>query len=452
MTRTSTQIILASTGFGLATVVAALDDGLLPPAERRILLTSNNAAVPEVSPGLDQVAGLARLLERFDTIHSYNDLVAPQHPSSWRPRAEDLPIWNRLLLQRFAVDPREQVILVLESIWVPPALSLALTFPDARITVYGEGLMSYGPTRQALPSTVGARIERLLHLDLLPGVQPLLLAELGVASATVSGEAFAKVVDTVEPVLALPDAPRRSIAVLLSQYLASSSILSAAEEEALHLEMITGAIAAGFDTLVFKPHPSSPAFALRPLESCARRLGAELVIADGPSLVESWFRSDRIGLVVGVFSTALTTASALYGLPVARVGTPLLLRRLRPFENSNRIPVAAIDASVPDLADCARTADAAPAPIRGAELDELLRAVAYTMQPDSHPALREPTAAYFERFPARRRRYTTRRRMTELELPGRLPPRRRWKHALHRLLGPQRYADLARVSRRLTSR
>lgn len=448
----STQIVLATTGFGLATVVAALEDGQLPLADRRILLTSNNAAVPEVSPGLHEATGLARLLERFDAVHSYNALVAPQHPSSWRPRAADLPIWNRLLHEHWELADTDDVMLVLESIWVPPALSLAQAFPDARITVYGEGLMSYGPTRTALPLTVAARIERLFHLDLLPGVRPLLLAELGVPTALVSGEAFAKVVDTIEPVPPLPAAPPRSIAVLLGQYLASSSILSAAEEQDLHLQMVTGAIAAGFGTLVFKPHPSSPEAALRPLELRARRLGAELVVAGGPSLVESWFRSERIGLVVGSFSTALATASALYGLPVARVGTPLLLRRLRPFENSNRIPITAVDASVPDLADCARHADAAAAPARGDQLDDLLRAVGYSMQPGLHPGLRTSAITYFDRFPAHRRRYTTRKRMTELDLPGKLPPRPPGKQLLHRVLGPRRYARLARHWRRLSNR
>jgi hypothetical protein len=213
--------------------------------------------------------------------------------------------------------------------------------------------------------------------------------------------------------------------------------------------MIGGAVAAGFRTLVFKPHPASPDSALRPLQLRARRLGAELVLADTPALVECWFGSDRIGLVVGCFSTALATASAVYGLPVARVGTERVLRRLRPFENSNRIPVTAIDAAVPDLAHCALDADTAPAPLRNEELAELLQAVGYVMQPTLRPGLRESTIAWCRRFPGRRRRYTTRRRMTELDLPGRLPNRSPSRRVLHRVLGSQRYATAARLWRRV---
>jgi len=51
--------------------------------------------------------------------------------------------------------------------------------------------------------------------------------------------------------------------------------------------------------------------------------------------------------VIGCFSTALTTASAFFGIPVARVGTDLLLERITPYENSNRVPLTVIDAACP---------------------------------------------------------------------------------------------------------
>lgn len=64
-----------------------------------------------------------------------------------------------------------------------PAQALCRIFGDARIDVYADGLMSYGPTRTTLPGMVAGRIERLLHLDLVPGVTPLLLS----ASTRVTG-------------------------------------------------------------------------------------------------------------------------------------------------------------------------------------------------------------------------------------------------------------------------
>jgi hypothetical protein len=47
------------------------------------------------------------------------------------------------------------------------------------------------------------------------------------------------------------------------------------------------------------------------------------------------------------------TASSIYGLPVARLGTELMLERLTPFQNSNRIPVTLVDALVRDLTSLA---------------------------------------------------------------------------------------------------
>ena len=40
--------------------------------------------------------------------------------------------------------------------------------------------MSYGPTRNKLDPLVGTRVRRLLHLDLVPGLTPLLLTEFDV--------------------------------------------------------------------------------------------------------------------------------------------------------------------------------------------------------------------------------------------------------------------------------
>lgn len=451
----SAQLFVASTGFGLATLAAALDDGHFASADRRILVITNTAAAPEIAPGVRDVAGVDLLLDRFDEVHSYNELLAPQHPSLWRPRGEDLPIWQRHLSRSWSLEGAE-LRLVVESIQVPPALVLGQTFPDARIDVYSDGLMSYGPTRNNLPITVAARVERFLHLDLVPGVHPLLLSEHAVPAQRISGEAFGKVVDALEPAPPLPSTGPRQIAVLLGQYLAAGGLVTAAEENDLHLQMVTGAVAAGFTSLVFKPHPSAVGLSTRPLELRARRLGAELTVCETPALVECWFHSDRIGLVVGSFSTGLATAAALYGLPVARVGTESLLRRLRPYENSNRIPLTLIDATIPDLADCALDADDAPAPLSGrlgsTRLDALVRAVGYCMQPERYPELREPTIAYLAGPSPHRSRYFGRRRLTELDLPGRFPPRQGLRRAAHRVLGPSAYAWLKQKSAPLRAR
>lgn len=108
------------------------------------------------------------------------------------------------------------------------------------------------------------------------------------------------------------------------------------------------------------------------MEAEAERLGAELTVLDAgilttPVLAEVLYQRMRPALVVGCFSTALLTASALYGLPVARVGTEMLLDRLSPYENSNRMPVTLVDALLPELTD--RPSVEAQRPSAGTEPD-----------------------------------------------------------------------------------
>ncbi|EKX65142.1 hypothetical protein STRIP9103_06226 [Streptomyces ipomoeae 91-03] len=66
----TTQIFMASTLYGTATLAAALDTECFRPASRRILLISNNAATPETAPALDEMPGFERLRSRFDDVIS----------------------------------------------------------------------------------------------------------------------------------------------------------------------------------------------------------------------------------------------------------------------------------------------------------------------------------------------------------------------------------------------
>src|SRR5205823_5954908 len=133
----------------------------------------------------------------------------------------------------------------------------------------------------------------------------------------------------------LPTLPDNS-ALLLGQYLSALDILSPEEEEDLHVRMMRGAVERGHRSIVFKPHPTAPARYSRALETEAEKLSVDLTVVDLPVLAEVLFEKSPPGLVVGCFSTALFTASAFYGLPVARIGTEPLLQRLTPYQNSNR--------------------------------------------------------------------------------------------------------------------
>ncbi|MGC8000838.1 hypothetical protein, partial [Salmonella enterica] len=67
--------------------------------------------------------------------------------------------------------------------------------------------------------------------------------------------------------------------------------------------------------------------------------------------IEAYYEVSRPDLVVSCFSTALSTASRFYGIPVATMGTDLALERLAPYENSNRMPATIADVTMPRLLD-----------------------------------------------------------------------------------------------------
>ncbi|PWI11005.1 hypothetical protein DIZ27_09100 [Streptomyces sp. NWU339] len=417
----TTQIFMASTLYGAATLAAALDSGCLAPAGRRILLVSNNATTPETTPAVDEMPGFERLRSRFDDVLSWNETVFPFHPGSWAPRLEDVPLWERHLRLLWNLGD-DDVALVVESIQVNPALGVAQIFIDAPVTVYADGLMSYGPTRNKIDPLVGTRVERLLHLDLVPGLEPLLLTEFGVAPEVVATPAFTKVLAELSDTDAeLPDVAEP--ALLLGQYLSALDILSAEEEENLHVRMLKGAVHLGHGRVVFKPHPTAPARFTRTLEEEAERLGVDLTVVDTPVLAEVLYQRMRPALVVGCFSTALLTASALYGLPVARVGTDTLLDRLTPYENSNRIPVTIADALLPAPTDAAAVAERRGVMDTDA-LGDLVRAVGFAMQPKILWELRPQAERYLStRLDGGTRRYFKKRRLTSLGLPGGVPQR-----------------------------
>lgn len=427
-----TLIFEVSTLYGAATLAAALDAGQFGSRRdaRRVLLTSHNAAVPETATRLSEMAGWRTLAARFDTVIGWNETIYPLHPSDWAPSEAELPLWQRLLSERWELDG--PLTLVVESIQAPPASTLASIFAEADIEVYADGLMSYGPTREKLRQATASRVRRLLHLDLVPGLEPLLLSEYQVPAEAVPDEMFRQVLDEISQVAVadeegtphLDRAARGATAVLLGQYLAALNLLTVEEEEELHAGMLRGAVAAGHRKLLFKPHPTAPASYSGALAEAAADAGAELVVLHAPMLAETVFDQVRPRLVVGCFSTAMFTASAYYGIPVARVGTELLLERLTPYQNSNRVPVTLVDWLVPELS--------AEGTGRGGQLvreraDEtvspLVRAVGYCMQAKLYPSLRPETRDWLsEHLGPRTVRYFKKRRLTALELPGGVAP------------------------------
>ncbi|MFF9850169.1 polysialyltransferase family glycosyltransferase [Streptomyces litmocidini] len=420
---TPVQIFQVSTLYGAATLAAALDAGRFGPRDsvRRLLLISHNAEIPETALRLETMTGYGRIAARFDGTLDWNETIHPYHPAAWAPRPEEAPLWQRVLRTAWDLGTGP-VELIVESIQVNPAKALAGAFPESAVHVYADGLMSYGPTRSDLAQSIACRVRRVLHLDLVPGLRPLLLSEYGVEPELVPDAAFRAVLAELAEEAA--DDPRIAraaaagpTALLLGQYLAALSLLTPEEEEELHVRMLRGAAAAGHRSVVFKPHPTAPVRYSQALDEEAERSGVRLTVLDGPLLAETFYERCRPELVVGCFSTAMLTAAVYYGIPVARVGTAEVLERLTPFENSNRIPLTVVDHLVADLEGGGEPAVPGAAP---ASLTPLVRAVGYCMRHKAHPGLREEAAAFLAEHhadPGTAHHFTV-ERLTQLGLPG----------------------------------
>ncbi|MFD6876744.1 MULTISPECIES: polysialyltransferase family glycosyltransferase [unclassified Streptomyces] len=430
-----TRIFAASTLYGAMTVAAAIDAGQLGQDDReRVLLVCNNVEIPEVATPLHHMPGAAAVLARFHRVVYWNDLIYPFHPALWAPRDEDAPLWRTVMAEKMGIRPGP-LELVVESIQVKPAQTLCKIFSDATLAVYADGVMSYGPTRNDLPRTIHGRITQVLYLDLVPTLLPMLLTEYGIPSQPVHTAAvlklMAEVTDECRAILdrVIPPGLARNgpdTAILLGQYLSPLGILTEEEEEDLHLRMFRNALRLGFTSVVFKPHPSAPSSLADTLGLAAREAGVAFLVLDVPVLAETVFEYLAPRQVIGCFSTGLFTARALYGIPVAQIGALEVIRRMRPYANSNRIPATLTHALLPDLevptghpAD--RVLDVGH--IR-AEVTPYVQAVGYCMQPKRYAFLRpvaeEYVAAAVDQWEGRPElsMHFNERTRTRLDLPG----------------------------------
>lgn len=407
-----TLVLVASSQLQVLLLAAALDAGLLGPGgRRRVLVLADTSPVPEIGPGLASAPAVAAVAGRFDSVVSYNDLIAPHRPGSFSPRDSDAPVWERLIRAAWQL-PDGPVELVVESVHVDPARSLATIFPTATISVHADGLMVYGPTRKALPDDLARRLGILVYPDLFVGLRPQLLREHDIRTAAIP---LGRVADLVAEVSRVTGAAGTSVpagasglartawptgtsepgdlagphALVLSQYLADLGILTRQEEDDLHTAMLDEVVAAGVGRIVVKPHPRATAPTLRAFRRAAELRGLVCDVAPADVLAEVLVVRDRPAVVVGGFSTALVTASALGVADVRAVGTGLVMERLTPYQNSNRMPLVIVDRLFgTDLRHVAEPSVD--------ELGRLLEAVAHCMQPTLLPGLRSSAARLVE--------------------------------------------------------
>jgi Alpha-2,8-polysialyltransferase (POLYST) len=186
--------------------------------------------------------------------------------------------------------------------------------------------------------------------------------------------------------------------------------------------MLAAAKRLGMTRVLFKPHPSSPPAQTRPLQSWAADHGIDFNVVTSRALVETLLDRIRPALVVSAFSTAVVTARRLHGVPCVSVGTADLLRRLRPFENSNRIPLAIVRATTPDGESVTPDELASWEPPDLDELTEMVRALGYAMQPARRRDLQASAEAFVGRGSQELEALgASRARLTRLGLPGGYP-------------------------------
>ncbi|WP_262107063.1 alpha-2,8-polysialyltransferase family protein [Arthrobacter sp. Marseille-P9274] len=476
------ELFVVSTLYQCISLASAIDAGRIPDrGAERILVLTNSALIPEITVPFHEAPGFAEAAARFDRTVDLSELLWPRRPGQFNPRAEELDLWERLLRAEWNLGDAA-VSLFVESIQVNPAVALCRIFADAGISVHSDGLMSYGPTRNPLPRELAQRLETLVYVDLVPGLVPRLLREHNPALVPVDRADLRRGMEALARTLPEDDAVAAAIsgtpaaelekhsadhgasgsALILGQYLSELGILSAEEEVELHRNMLQKALDRGIRHCVFKPHPSAGPGAVTSIQAAAAELGLELEVLTSSSPAEVVMQRLKPDLVVSCFSTALMTAKHLFGIDAAAVGTEILLERLTPYQNSNRIPVTIIDAllergyaapaeaAAEEAAEAAgfeatRTLDASPE--RSAPLQQLVEAVSYCMQPQTLELARPAAEAFLaDAQHTGDLRYFKRRRLTKLELPGSLPAAK----VLHPL-GRARRAGARQVKRVLTA-
>lgn len=429
------QIFLASTLFEVVGLAAGIDSGVYdhghlpavaggdsdpnyPSISERILVLSDNSLVLELSQPLAERPGMSTLLRRFDRAVSLNELLDPLHPSMWSPRAEDAPLLERQIRTMWGLGT-EDIELVLESPQVNPAIALARIFRDAWIRVHADGLMSYGPTRSAIPLDMGQRTTSLHYLPLASELEPRLLMEFDIRPCPLPVGAFRSVISEItaqasgEVRAELKGLAGDKTALIVGQYLAALQVMTEDEETQLHLDMLDVASREGADSVVFKPHPAAPPNTTVLLQEHAAKLHIELRVLTNPVVAEVVMEVVSPVMVIGGFSTALATARSLYGIATHAVGTKTILEHLTPYQNSNRIPATIIDAIEAQHRD-----SGAP------ELQRLVDAVSYCMQPAVAERLRPVAESVLSEANAdMRTRWFRRRRLQALGLPGGPPQR-----------------------------
>lgn len=381
-----TLVVLVPHGAALLMVAAALRSGAVAPSERVVLLTTSRAGVPEAARDLRATPGWELLTAQVREVLDYDALVAPFHPLAWTPvAAEEVAGWHDRLVDYLGTGDGP-VRLLLHDLHLSPARSLAVAFPTAPIEVYVDDLAAWAPTPVVLEDEVAARVRRLVHLDLWPGVAPRLLAETSPATTGLGPEEL-RALAAALPGPAHDDTGTTRYAVVVEEDLGGYGL---DEDEAAELarRQVTLARAHGADRVVVV-HDPVPVLGTE--SDLLAEAGAEEL--DGAVLALTTVLALRPVVVIGSSSTLLSVA----GRPAVAVQPEDVLRRLRPWGHPARVPL------VLTALRYGRYADNDPDQARATQ--QLVDALSHAVQPVLHADLADRSRGLRIEHPALAARY-----------------------------------------------
>ena len=305
------------------------------------------------------------------------------------------------------------VQLVVGSASLEAGRALARRLPDVTVALVAVDADAYGPTPAGVRGRFARLVTRVVHLDLVTGLEPLLLSERRVPSTAVP------VADHRAAVAALP-APgpvADPTTLVLARTAAWGAALDADQQTKLVVALVQRCAEVGHSRLLVLVDPGTSPKVRKTLEKAAKQVRADLTVVDDAAPVEVWLATGAVRRVVGCASADLLVAQTVYATSSAQLDTDVVLKHLTPFADPRRVPAALVQATVPDL----RSWTAAPEgePPAAIDLRSLTTAVAYAMEPELLAGRRAEAIAFLDATSdVVRRRYVRRRRLGELRLPG----------------------------------
>ncbi len=385
---------MAASPAELLLVTAATTAGLLERPARRVLVVA--AGRDGGSPST--LRRLAARLGGFDAV------VVPAHPGDAPAAVTAAAGYEDLAL---AVPD-----LVVGAGASRTGRSVARRWADAPVTLLASGTTVYGPTPEALEGRLAGRVGIVLHLDLAPGVPPLLLSERGTPSASVPADAHRAAV----ALLPAPGPLVRPTTVVLGRRAAWAGALDAQEGDDLLVAVVERCAEAGHSRLLLLLDPDAAPRTRRLLTKAARAARADLRVVEDPGPTDPWFALEGTGLVVGTAAEDLLVAREVFGCRVAQLDTERVLKHLEPYADPRRPGATLVGATVPDLRSWTSSPEG-EAPER-LDLPSLMTTVGYAMDPELLAAGRGDAIAFLEAHPDQRGRFVRKRRLSALRLPG----------------------------------